>query len=156
AQRNRNPYLYLSHAFRRRQPAHTHAPARSGRAYRGHQGRPIGCRAKGKLMTDRLLDFVVAIHDLVEQPELPLTDLLDSASQHMKRLTAHDDWLPAAMAQPHADRYQQYLLYGDPLERFSVVSFVWGPGQSTPVHDHTVWGVIGVLRGSEISAPYRQ
>ena len=33
---------------------------------------------------------------------------------------------------------------------FHVVSFVWGPGQTTPVHDHTVWGLIGMLRGSEI------
>jgi predicted metal-dependent enzyme (double-stranded beta helix superfamily) len=31
-----------------------------------------------------------------------------------------------------------------------VVSFVWGPGQATPVHDHLVWGVIGVLRGAEM------
>ena len=37
----------------------------------------------------------------------------------------------------------------------SVVSFVWGPGQKTPVHDHTVWGVIGMLRGGETCAPYR-
>jgi predicted metal-dependent enzyme (double-stranded beta helix superfamily) len=30
-----------------------------------------------------------------------------------------------------------------------VVSFVWGPGHTTPVHDHTVWGLVGVLRGAE-------
>jgi len=35
-----------------------------------------------------------------------------------------------------------------------VVSFVWGPGQQTPIHDHTVWGLIGVLRGAELAAPY--
>jgi predicted metal-dependent enzyme (double-stranded beta helix superfamily) len=45
--------------------------------------------------------------------------------------------------------YRQYLLHCDPLERFSVVSFVWGPGQTTPVHDHTVWGLVGMLRGAE-------
>lgn len=64
-------------------------------------------------------------------------------------LVAHDDWLPEACAQPSLERYQQYLLYCDPAERFSVVSFVWGAGQSTPVHDHTVWGMVGVLRGAE-------
>ena len=41
-------------------------------------------------------------------------------------------------------------------ERFSVVSFVWGPGQATPVHDHTVWGLIGMLRGAELSQGYRE
>ena len=35
------------------------------------------------------------------------------------------------------------------MERFSVVSFVWGPGQTTPIHDHTVWGMVGVMRGAE-------
>jgi 3-mercaptopropionate dioxygenase len=30
-----------------------------------------------------------------------------------------------------------------------VVSFVWGPGHRTPVHDHTVWGLVGLLRGAE-------
>lgn len=65
-------------------------------------------------------------------------------------LVRHDDWLPDAYAQPNPDRYQQYLLHCDPLERFSVVSFVWGPGQTTPVHDHTVWGMVGILRGAEL------
>ena len=35
-----------------------------------------------------------------------------------------------------------------------MVSFVWGPGQATPVHDHTVWGLIGMLRGQETAQAY--
>ncbi len=64
----------------------------------------------------------------------------------------HDDWLPAAYAAPDPARYRQYLLHCDSAERFSIVSFVWGPGQLTPIHDHTVWGLVGVLRGAEISS----
>jgi len=75
--------------------------------------------------------------------------------QAMKQLVSQDDWLPAEMTKPHPQYYQQYLLYADPDDRFSVVSFVWGPGQKTPVHDHTVWGVIGMLRGAERCAPFR-
>jgi rhodanese-related sulfurtransferase/predicted metal-dependent enzyme (double-stranded beta helix superfamily) len=67
-----------------------------------------------------------------------------------------DDWLPEEFAQVHPDRYQQFLLYADPQDRFSVVSFVWGPGQSTPIHDHTVWGLIGMLRGEELTQPFAQ
>jgi predicted metal-dependent enzyme (double-stranded beta helix superfamily) len=55
---------------------------------------------------------------------------------------------------PHPHYYQQYLLYAEPRGRFSIVSFVWGPGQQTPVHDHTVWGVIGMLRGAERTQHY--
>ena len=69
----------------------------------------------------------------------------------LRRLVAQDDWLPEAYAQPDPSRYQQFALHIDPAARFSVVSFVWGPGQATPVHDHTVWGLIGMLRGAEYS-----
>nr|WP_281377834.1 cysteine dioxygenase [Sphingobium subterraneum] len=64
-------------------------------------------------------------------------------------LVAVDDWLPPEYAEPHPERYQQYLLHCDSQERFSVVSFVWGPNQATPIHDHRVWGLIGMLRGAE-------
>lgn len=70
----------------------------------------------------------------------------------LEALVAHDDWLPEAFSQPDAQHYQQYLLHADLQNRFSVVSFVWGPGQKTPVHDHTVWALIGMLRGAEHSA----
>lgn len=71
-------------------------------------------------------------------------------------LIAHDDWLPEAFAAADPARYQQFLLHCDPLERFSVASFVWGPGQTTPVHDHTVWGMVGVLRGKELCEEFRR
>lgn len=67
----------------------------------------------------------------------------------LEGLIKNDDWLPAEFAQPHPQYYQQYLLHADPDDRFSVVSFVWGPGQKTPVHNHTVWALIGMMRGSE-------
>ncbi|NNC65509.1 MAG: cysteine dioxygenase [Gammaproteobacteria bacterium] len=80
--------------------------------------------------------------------------LLPKIGASMGRLVANDDWLDPAFARPHPEYYQQYLLYADPNDRFSVVSFVWGPGQHTPIHDHTVWGVIGMLRGSELAQNY--
>ncbi|MER1968930.1 cysteine dioxygenase [Castellaniella sp. GW247-6E4] len=81
-------------------------------------------------------------------------ELLAECSRLMGPLIRTEAWLPEFCTRPHPDHYQQYLLHADPLERFSVVSFVWGPGQHTPVHDHTVWGVIGVLRGAESSTRY--
>lgn len=92
--------------------------------------------------------FVTAMTALVDQvrDEAPL---LAQGRGLLAQLLADDGWLPEAFAQPRADRYAQYLLHCDPQERFSVVSFVWGPGQATPVHNHTVWGLVGVLRGAE-------
>jgi predicted metal-dependent enzyme (double-stranded beta helix superfamily) len=98
----------------------------------------------------RLRGFVqdfAALLDATDQESI----LLERGGRLLAGLVAHDDWLPDAYAQPDPARYQQYLLHCDSRQRFSVVSFVWGPGQATPVHDHTVWGLIGVLRGAEIS-----
>ncbi len=95
-----------------------------------------------------LRDFVVAMTRLVGRAEDEPT-LLREGRALLTGLIARDDWLPEACATPRADRYAQYLLHCDPLERFSVVSFVWGPGHRTPVHDHTVWGLVGQLRGAE-------
>jgi 3-mercaptopropionate dioxygenase len=100
-----------------------------------------------------LRHFVSALTALVER-QLPEPALLAEATPLLQQLIARDDWLPAALAEPHPQFYRQYLLHADPLERFSVVSFVWGPGQATPVHDHTVWGLIGMLRGQEVSQAY--
>jgi predicted metal-dependent enzyme (double-stranded beta helix superfamily) len=97
--------------------------------------------------------FVVAMTGLVGRtPDEPT--LLCEARAALATLIARDDWLPDAFAQPASDTYRQYLLHCDPLERFSVVSFVWGPGHRTPVHDHTVWGLVGVLRGAERCMEY--
>jgi predicted metal-dependent enzyme (double-stranded beta helix superfamily) len=82
------------------------------------------------------------------------SDIREHAGASLRALVAADDWLPAEFCEPDPAQYRQYLLYCDPLERFSVVSFVWGPGQKTPVHDHTVWGLIGMLRGAELSRGY--
>lgn len=72
------------------------------------------------------------------------------------RLIAAGDWLPASHAAPDPARYRQYLLHLDDRRRFSVVSFVWGPGQATPIHDHRIWGLVGVLRGAELSERFER
>ncbi|MBU8536327.1 cysteine dioxygenase family protein [Falsiroseomonas tokyonensis] len=97
----------------------------------------------------RLRGFIAAMTRLVEEAGEDEARILEQGRHLLADLVAVDDWLPEAYAQPHPVHYRQYLLHCDPLERFSLVSFVWGPGQRTPIHDHTVWGLIGVLRGAE-------
>ncbi len=104
----------------------------------------------------KLQTTVEALSRLVERQGLTEAQALEESRKLIADLVKTDDWLPEQMAQPHPEFYRQYLLYGDPQDRFSLVSFVWGPGQKTPVHDHTVWGVIGMLRGAEVDQPYRR
>lgn len=101
-----------------------------------------------------LREFVQAMTRLVDRAQDDERRLLDEGRVLLQRLVAADDWLPAMFARASPLRYQQYLLHCDPNERFSVVSFVWGPGQRTPVHDHGVWGLVGMLRGAETSTAY--
>jgi len=96
----------------------------------------------------RLRDFIQSFTQLIDDKE-DEKHVFQHGGKLLSELINHDDWLPDIFSQPSPDRYQQYLLYCDPMERFSVVSFVWGPGQSTPIHDHTVWGMVGVMRGAE-------
>jgi predicted metal-dependent enzyme (double-stranded beta helix superfamily) len=104
----------------------------------------------------RFRHFVAAFTGLVTEAAGDEERILDRGGRLLSELVAHDDWLPDECARPHPEYYQQYLLHCDPLERFSVVSFVWGPGQKTPVHDHTVWGLVGMMRGAETCRPWRR
>ena len=97
-----------------------------------------------------LKTFVGALESLVASSDEQRPDFWPRLEAAMRDLVAQDNWLPASLAVPHPQYYQQFCLHVDPEARFSVVSFVWGPGQVTPIHDHTVWGVIGMLRGAEV------
>ena len=110
----------------------------------------VGVQARG---IAALRGFVTSLAELLASTR-DEAEILQSGSKLLARLVAHDDWLPPAFAVPHPERYQQYLLHCDSRERFSVVSFVWGPGQGTPIHDHRVWGLIGILRGREAAQRY--
>lgn len=113
------------------------------------QKRERGCI----LSIERLLTFTRDMTALLETGPGE-QQILDAGSRLLSALVAADDWLPDHFARPHAKYYQQYLLYADPLDRLSIVSFVWGPGQKTPVHDHTTWGIVGLLRGREREIAY--
>ena len=102
----------------------------------------------------RFRTFLNRFSRLWDGPDVSDAERVEQIAPLLAELIGHDDWLPEQYAQPDPQFYRQYLLYCDPQERFSVVSFVWGPGQKTPVHDHTVWGLVGMMRGSEVSRSY--
>ena len=103
----------------------------------------------------RLQAFVSRLTSLINR-QADETTTLTEGRDLLRQLIGTDDWLPDHQARPDPQRYQQYLLYADPRDRFSVVSFVWGPGQSTPIHNHTVWGLVGMLRGQEGCQAYER
>jgi len=104
----------------------------------------------------RLRSFIRDMTRLADRHGEDEQRMLDEGEKLLRGLIEQDDWLPEEFARPSSEGYRQYLLHCDPMERFSVVSFVWMPGQRTPVHDHTVWGLVGVMRGEETCEEYSQ
>ncbi len=113
-------------------------------------------------MTDINHENMTPLREFVGQCHQALAGSDNEASQldlikpALKTLLSHQGWLPPTHAKPRDDRYAQYALYVADDDSLSVVSFVWKPGQWTPVHDHTVWGVIGIYTGIERTEVYEE
>lgn len=57
--------------------------------------------------------------------------------------------LPECVHQPIVDHYARRELYRSPTHGYSVIAMTWGPGQATPLHDHSgLWCVEGVWSGN--------
>lgn len=56
--------------------------------------------------------------------------------------------LSEELRRPSPDSYARRLVYRSDEPRFTVLAMVWGPGQGTPIHDHSgMWCVEGVVEG---------
>jgi predicted metal-dependent enzyme (double-stranded beta helix superfamily) len=59
-----------------------------------------------------------------------------------------DVHLPDCVHDPIQDHYARRELYRSPTHGYSIVAMTWGPGQGTPLHDHSgLWCVEGVWDG---------
>jgi predicted metal-dependent enzyme (double-stranded beta helix superfamily) len=57
--------------------------------------------------------------------------------------------LPPEFTVPAEGHYARRLLHKDDEKGYSIVVMTWGPGQKTPIHDHSgMWCVEGVWGGS--------
>src|SRR3989449_1758252 len=54
------------------------------------------------------------------------------------------------------DRFAMNLIHMPRDEMFSIIGGVWHPGQTTPLHDHLTWALIGVYDGEEREALFRR
>lgn len=97
---------------------------------------------------------MISLNTLISNLDLLLSQNIEDdavrCSIIAKRLHRYlrPDWLPPEAKVGSEHCYQRHCVHEDPAGRFCVGSFVWKPGQETPVHDHSCWGVVGVVRGS--------
>lgn len=65
-----------------------------------------------------------------------------------KMIRDRDVHLPDCVFDPIDDHYARREIYRSPQLGYSVVAMTWGPGQGTPMHDHSgLWCVEGVWDG---------
>jgi len=72
----------------------------------------------------------------------------------MDPLLQEPDLLAPEHRQPGEKTYRRHVLYADARGRFTVLSLVWRPGQTTPIHGHSAWGAVGVYEGRPNVACY--
>ncbi len=102
---------------------------------------------QGPAVPEELRRFLWDIQSMVELADSD-REILLIGRDLMGRLLASDDCLPDVFATPDPKHCQQFQLYHDDLERFTVVSTVLAPGQILPVVQDDVWQIRGVLRGA--------
>lgn len=57
--------------------------------------------------------------------------------------------LPDAVYHCPSDHYGRRLIHKDPTGGYTIMAMTWGPGQGTPIHDHSgMWCVEAVWNGS--------
>ena len=64
--------------------------------------------------------------------------------------------VPTEAFTPRKDRFAMNLLKMPEDEAYSIIGGVWHPGQTTPIHDHLTWALIGVYEGEEREALFRR
>lgn len=82
--------------------------------------------------------------------------IVDETKPHFERLLSDTSWLDPKFRIPTEGRIANYMLAKATDNSWSVVSTVWWPGYSTPVHDHLIWGLVGVYHGVEREERYKR
>ena len=91
--------------------------------------------------------FIWDIQSMVELAESE-REILLIGRDLMARLFTTDDWLPTVFAVPNPAGGQQFQIYRDGLDRFSVVSTILSGDACVTISQPSVWEIAGVLRGA--------
>ncbi len=83
------------------------------------------------------------------------SEVLRQLKPRLEKLLANPN-LPDQAFTPRRDRFAMNLIHMPEDKTFSVIGGVWGPGQTTPVHDHLTWALIGVYKGEERESLFRR
>lgn len=81
---------------------------------------------------------------------------LSQLKTKLEQLLLTPDSVPVEAFTSRKDRFAMNLLHMPEDKAYSITGGVWKPGQTTPIHDHLTWALIGVYSGEEREALYRR
>jgi predicted metal-dependent enzyme (double-stranded beta helix superfamily) len=100
-----------------------------------------------------LARFIDSVETMRESREGEV--LAHDVADALEMLLTEPDWLLSEQREGWPDRFRTHVIHVAPDGGFSIVVVVWQPGQTTPVHDHVSWCVVGVYEGEEEEIGYR-
>ena len=98
-------------------------------------------------LTYDLQDYVHTIEQVLDRRPSNRV-IIREVSKATKQLCADDRWLEERFRVGSKDCYTRHLLHRAPQTRFIGLALVWLPGQMTPIHDHSCWGVMGLVQNT--------
>src|SRR5947208_16631307 len=84
------------------------------------------------------------------------SEVLRQVKPLLEKLIRSASSVPVQAFTPRGDRFAMNLIHMPKDEMFSIIGGVWHPGQTTPIHDHLTWALIGVYDGEEREALFRR
>ncbi len=102
-----------------------------------------------------LQDFIQDVDGIIREYSSE-SEILLHLKPALERLVSSPASVPAKAFTPRKDRFAMNLLQMPTDEAYSIIGGVWHPGQTTPIHDHLTWALIGVYEGEEREALFRR
>ncbi len=100
-----------------------------------------------------LNDLVRSVRDVLAAEREP-GQMARWVAGALRPLLGNPYLLAPEQSEPDPHHYRQHILHAEEDGRFSIVALVWLPGQSTSVHDHVSWCVVGIHQGEEREVSY--
>jgi len=102
-----------------------------------------------------LQDFIQDVDRIVRRYSSE-SEILVHLKPALEKLVSSPGSVPTEAFTPRKDRFAMNLLQMPEDESYSIIGGVWHPGQTTPIHDHLTWALIGVYDGEEREALFRR
>ena len=103
-----------------------------------------------------LKPFIEDVDETVRKHGSAESEVLQSLRPLLEKLVMSEASIPAEAFAPRKDRFAMNLISMPEDELYSIIGGVWHPGQTTPIHDHLTWALIGVYEGEERETLYRR